>query len=386
MKTLKNTPERIHCIAFSPINMDSISLRTRQKESIALHSYLVMSNLLLADLAASGVKIIPWSYIRPITDRPNLSDVQISHASIPLIDLHGLNGPTHSLVIKQISQACENDGFFQVKNHGIPEEMIGNIMNIARQFFKLPESERLKNYSDDPTKTTRLSTSFNVNSEKISSWRDFLRLHCYPLEDYMHEWPCNPPSFRRDVAEYCTSIRGLVLRVLEAISESLGLERDYIDKKIGKHGQHMAMNYYPPCPQPELTYGLPGHTDPNLITILLQDEVPGLQVLRNGKWIAVNPVPNTFIINIGDQMQVLSNDRYKSVLHRAVVNSERERISIPTFYCPSQDTVIGPPKEMVDDDHPAVYREFTYGEYYEKFWNRGLVKECCLDLFKVSNE
>ncbi|KAJ6423100.1 hypothetical protein OIU84_024101 [Salix udensis] len=221
-----------------------------------------MSNLLLADLAASGVKQIPSGYIRPISDRPNLSDVQISHDSIPLIDLHGLDGPSRSLVIKQISQACENDGFFQVKNHGIPEEMIGKITNIARQFFKLPESERLKTYSDDPTKTTRLSTSFNVNSEKISSWRDFLRLHCYPLEDYMHEWPCNPPSFRRDVAEYCTSIRGLVLR----------------------------------------------------------------------------------------------------------------------------DTVIGPPEEMVDDDHPAVYRDFTYGEYYEKFWNRGLVKECCLDLFKASNE
>ncbi|KAJ6297817.1 hypothetical protein OIU76_019012, partial [Salix suchowensis] len=231
-------------LAFSPINMDSISLRTCEKESSALLSHLVMSNLLLVDLAASGVKQIPSGYIRPITDRPNLSDVQISHDSIPLIDLHGLNGPSRSLVIKQISQACENDGFFQVKNHGISEELIGKIMNIARQFFKLPECERLKTYSDDPTKTTRLSTSFNVNSEKISSWRDFLRLHCYPLEDYMHEWPCNPPSFRRDVAEYCTSIRGLVLRVLEAISESLGLERDYIDKKIGKHGQHMAMNYY----------------------------------------------------------------------------------------------------------------------------------------------
>jgi isopenicillin N synthase-like dioxygenase len=106
------------------------------------------------------------------------------------------------------------------------------------------------------------------------------------------------------VAEYCTSVRGLVLRLLEAISESLGLERDYIEKALGKQGQHMAMNYYPPCPQPELTYGLPGHTDPNLITFLLQDDVPGLQVLRNGKWIAVNPIRNTFIVNIGDQMQV----------------------------------------------------------------------------------
>ncbi|XP_011040640.1 PREDICTED: hyoscyamine 6-dioxygenase-like [Populus euphratica] len=284
------------------------------------------AKLLLADLASSGVKQIPSNYIRPISDRPNLSDVQISDGSIPLIDLHGLNGPNHSTIIEQIGQACQRDGFFQVKNHGIPEEMISIILNIATQFFKLPESERLKNYSDDPTKTTRLSTSFNIKTEQVSSWRDFLRLHCYPLEDYIHEWPSNPPSFRKDVAEYCTSVRGLVLRLLEAISESLGLERDYIDKKLGGHGQHMAMNYY-----------------------------------------------------------VLSNDRYKSVLHRAVVNSDKERISIPTFYCPSPDAVIGPPKELVDDEHPAVYRDFTYGEYYEKFWNKGLLEECCLDLFKPSN-
>jgi len=82
-----------------------------------LHSHLVMSppaNLLLADLASTGVKQIPTSYIRPISDRPNLSDVQISDVPIPLIDLHGLNGPNHSLIIEQISQACENDGFFQV--------------------------------------------------------------------------------------------------------------------------------------------------------------------------------------------------------------------------------------------------------------------------------
>ena len=110
--------------------------------------------------------------------------------------------------------------------------------------------------------------------------------------------------YREDVAEYCTSTRELVLRLLEAISESLGLEKNYVKGVLSKQGQHMAMNYYPPCPQPELTYGLPGHTDPNLITVLLQDDVPGLQVLRNEKWVAVNPIPNTFIINIGDQMQV----------------------------------------------------------------------------------
>lgn len=109
---------------------------------------------------------------------------------------------------------------------------------------------------------------------------------------------------REDVAKYCRNARDLALKLLEAISESLGLERDYISKSLGKHGQHMAINYYPPCPQPELTYGVPGHADPNVITILLQDDVPGLQVLKSGKWVAVNPIPYTFIVDIGDQIQV----------------------------------------------------------------------------------
>ena len=109
----------------------------------------------------------------------------------------------------------------------------------------------------------------------------------------------------RDIArEYSKKVREVALILLGAISESLGLGKDYIEKALGKQAQHMAINYYPRCPQPELTFGLPGHKDPNAVTILLQDEVSGLQVLRNGKWVTVNPIANTFVINIGDQIQV----------------------------------------------------------------------------------
>ncbi|KAI3689963.1 hypothetical protein L2E82_47935 [Cichorium intybus] len=344
----------------------------------------ISKTVMLRDLVSSNkIHELPSHYIRPITQRPNLQDV--SRDSIPLIDLHDLYGPTRSHIVQKIGRACRDYGFFQVKNHGVPESTIANMIHTARDYFRLPEEERLKSYSDDPTKTTRAGTSFNVRKETVANWRDFLRLHCYPLQDYIHEWPTNPASFRDHAAEYCRSARWLALELIEAISESLGLDRDYISRQLGKHGQHMALNYYPPCPQPDLTYGLPGHKDLSLITVLLQDEVPGLQVLRNGHWFAVDPVPNTFIINIGDQMQVLSNDRYKSVLHRAVVNCEKDRLSIPTFYVPSPDAVIGPAPALVTDDEPAVYRNFTYGEYYDKFWSIELAKEDCLDMFKTSD-
>ncbi|XP_044481161.1 protein DMR6-LIKE OXYGENASE 1-like [Mangifera indica] len=145
------------------------------------------TKLLLSDFA-STVQNVPSNYIRPINERPNLTQVQVSDASsVPLIDLDGLDGPCHSEIIEQIALACQHEGFFQVKNHGISGEMINNMLNIARKFFKLPESERLKSYSDDPSKTTRLSTSFNVRTEKVANWRDFLRLHCYPLQDSVWE-------------------------------------------------------------------------------------------------------------------------------------------------------------------------------------------------------
>lgn len=92
----------------------------------------------------------------------------------------------------------------------------------------------------------------------------------------------------------------------------------------------------------------------------------------------INVKPRTYI------MKVLSNDRYKSVLHRAVVNCDKERISIPTFYCPSPDAVIGPAPQLTDTDSSTHYRNFFYSEYYEKFWNRGLTTETCSDLFKTS--
>ncbi|XP_076957944.1 protein DMR6-LIKE OXYGENASE 2-like [Bidens hawaiensis] len=331
--------------------------------------------LLVSDLVSSeNIEQIPSNYIRPISERPNLQDVYDD--TIPLIDLHHLSGPNRAHVVNQIGEACRNYGFFQVKNHGVPESTIANMIEIAREFFKLPEEEKLKTYSDDPTQTTRLSTSFNIRTEKVANWRDFLRLHCYPVQDYIHEWPDSPEGFRARIAEYCQSTCGLALQLSEAISESLGLDKDYINNnQLGKHGQHMALNYYPPCPQPDLTYGLPGHKDSNLITILLQDEVPGLQVQRNGHWVAVSPVPNTFIINIGDQVQVMSNDKYKSILHRAVVNCDKERISIPTFYCPSRDAMIGPASELVTSDEPAVYQQFTYGEYYDVLEQRTCNRE-----------
>lgn len=324
---------------------------------------------------------LPASYVRPESERPKLSEVSTCE-NVPVIDLSCTD---RARIVKAIAYACSVFGFFQVVNHGVSKEAVADMLRVATEFFSLPVEEKLKLYSDDPSKTMRLSTSFNVNKEKVHNWRDYLRLHCYPLEKYVPEWPSNPSSFKDVVSNYSKEVRALGYRIEELISESLGLESPRVPRVLGDQGQHMAVNFYPPCPEPELTYGLPGHTDPNALTILLQDlQVAGLQVLKDGKWLAIQPIPDAFVINIGDQLQALSNGKYRSVWHRAVVNADKPRMSIASFLCPSDDALISPPESLVEEGSVAVYRDFTYAEYYKKFWSRNLDEEHCLELFKNS--
>nr|XP_017257292.1 PREDICTED: protein DOWNY MILDEW RESISTANCE 6 [Daucus carota subsp. sativus] len=135
---------------------------------------------------------LPPSFIRPASDRPDLSQVSDCE-NVPLIDLAA---PDKHLIIRQIGDACQQYGFFQVINHGVAAETMERMQRVAKEFFELPVEEKMKLYSDDPTKTMRLSTSFNVKKETINNWRDYLRLHCYPLDRYSEEWPSNPPSFK----------------------------------------------------------------------------------------------------------------------------------------------------------------------------------------------
>ncbi|GAV73264.1 2OG-FeII_Oxy domain-containing protein/DIOX_N domain-containing protein [Cephalotus follicularis] len=326
-----------------------------------------------------GFSNLPESYVRQESERPRLSEVSTCE-NIPVIDL---GGEDRSQIIQQVGDACKNYGFFQVINHGVSLEAVAKMVAVGHEFFRLPVEEKLKVYSDDPTKTMRLSTSFNFNKEKVHNWRDFLRLHCYPLHKYVPEWPSNPPSFKQIVSNYCREVRELGCRLEELISESLGLKKEEIKNALGEQEQHMAVNYYPPCPEPELTYGLPAHTDPNLLTILFQDlGVEGLQVLKGDNWVAVHPHPNAFVINIGDQLQALSNGKYKSVWHRAIVNANQARMSVASFFCPSYHAVIRASKTLTDDGSGAIYRDFTYEEYYNKFWSRKLDQDHCLEHFK----
>ncbi|KAI3762356.1 hypothetical protein L1987_52784 [Smallanthus sonchifolius] len=146
------------------------------------------------NVLSTGIRYatLPESYIRPVNDRSNLSQVSDCN-DVPVIDIGG--GDRH-LISKQIGDACRHYGFFQVINHGVPDDLVEKMQQVAKEFYELPVEEKMKLYSEDPTKTMRFATSFNVHKEQVHNWTDYLRLHCHPLEQYTPKWPSNPSNFK----------------------------------------------------------------------------------------------------------------------------------------------------------------------------------------------
>ncbi|KAH9292419.1 hypothetical protein KI387_042409, partial [Taxus chinensis] len=153
-------------------------------------------------------------------------------------------------------------------------------------------------------------------------------------------------------------IRALYLRLMAMISETLGKDYDYVNRIVKKHTQVMNINYYPACPNQDLTFGVAPHLDMCGVIVFIQGDVSSLQVLKDG---------NAFVVNLADQLQVLNNGIFKRVEHKAITNHTTTLISIPTFYGPSLDTFIAPVESMVDEKHLALYRGYKFEEYMRAF-------------------
>ncbi|KAK8709133.1 hypothetical protein V6N13_060163 [Hibiscus sabdariffa] len=305
-------------------------------------------------LSENRISTIPDIYIKPISDRPALkSGSEIDqHIDIPVIDLLNLFGKDRALhdeTLRCISSACKDWGFFQAVNHGVSHELMKRTRDAWREFFNLP-LELKEQYANLPSTYEGYGSRVGVEKGAILDWSDYFFLNYMPVAlRNQSKWPAQPTSCRELVAEYGAEVTKLCERLLKAMSINLELKEDYLQNAFGGDdvGACFKASFYPKCPQPELTLGLSPHSDPGCITILLPDhDVTGLQVRNNGKWITVKPAPNAFIVNLGDQIQVLSNAIYKSVEHRVIVNSEKDRVSLAFFYNPKSDLPIQPAEEL----------------------------------------
>lgn len=173
------------------------------------------------------------------------------------------------------------------------------------------------------------------------------------------------------MGKYSKAVNTLQMQLMQTIFESLGLNPNYLQEEVKEGSQLLAINCYPACPEPDLTLGILPHSDFGYITLLLQT-LQGLQIKdKSNTWVSVPYVEGALVVQLGDQMEVLSNGKYKSVIHRAIVNGEEKRFSIASLHSFAMDMKMGPAKELIivdDDDEKnprANYKEFSFREFLE---------------------
>ena len=291
--------------------------------------------------------------------------------NIPVIDIGRLLDPA---TLAALDTACRDWGFFQVVNHGIAQETIDRLMHESRAFFALPLEQKRT-----ISRTAENSWGF-YDRELTKNTRDWKQIYDYGPDDgaaRQPQWPDALPAFRASVLDYYAECEALAFRLLIAIAANLAVpSNSLLAGFVPRHSSFLRLNYYPKCPAPEQPdgirtperghLGLNHHTDAGAITLLLQDKQPGLQVYRNGHWHLVEPRPDALVVNIGDIVQVWSNDRYRAALHRVLANSDAERFSVPFFFSPAYSADYAPLTTTFDRETPARYRKINWGEFYRK--------------------
>ncbi|KAK7385347.1 hypothetical protein VNO78_31063 [Psophocarpus tetragonolobus] len=330
---------------------------------------------------SNSLKSVPSNYVCIKNPEDSIFYETENIPTINFSQLTSSNPNERSKAIQQLGEACRDWGFFLLINHSVSETLMEKVLRACQSFFDLTEKEKREYLGRELFDPIRYGTSFNVTVDKTLLWRDYLKCHVHPHFNA----PSKPPGFSETLEEYITKDRELVEELLKGISLSLGLEENYIHKKMNADlgSQLLVINCYPPCPKPELVMGLPAHTDHGLLTLLMQNELEGLQIQHSGKWIPVHPLPNSFLVNTGDHLEILTNGKYKSLVHRAVANTKGTRISVGTAHGPPLDHVVEPLPELVRDDNPPSYQAIKYRDYMKLQQNHELNGKSCLDRIRI---
>ncbi|KAK3145425.1 hypothetical protein QOZ80_3BG0252700 [Eleusine coracana subsp. coracana] len=309
----------------------------------------------------SGRSDIPEQFIWPEDESPTPDAAEELH--VPLIDLSG----DAAEVVRQVGQACEQHGFFQVVNHGIHPELLAEAHRCMDAFFTLPlpEKQRAQRVQGE---SCGYASSFTGRFACKLPWKETLsfRYSTSPDADLVVDYFVQKlgedyRSHGEVYGRYCSEMSRLSLEIMEVLGESLGVGRAHFRRFFEHNDSIMRLNYYPPCQRPLETLGTGPHCDPTSLTILHQDHVGGLQVFADGQWRSIRPHAGALVVNIGDTFMALSNGRYRSCLHRAVVNSRVPRKSLAFFLCPEMDKLVCPPEELLDaGNKPRAYPDFTW--------------------------
>jgi isopenicillin N synthase-like dioxygenase len=285
----------------------------------------------------------------------------LSLAEVPVIDL----GPMRSRlaserrrIAREIAAACRESGFFYIANHGIPTALVDEMFDAARRFFALPIDEKMEvsllrsaNYRGylpmkmmgaDPSIKGNLHEGFQIHLElgpdhpQVAAGK--------PLHG-ANQWPRAMPSLREKMLRYHARLHEFALELLEMFALGLDLPERIFHRFFTLPMMQYRFLHYPPQgpTDPGDHLGTRPHTDAGAFTILAQDAIGGLEILlRNGEWIRVPPIADTFVVNIGEMMKVWTDGIFASTPHRVVNRYGEERYSMPFFATPDFDAVITP--------------------------------------------
>lgn len=279
---------------------------------------------------------------------------------VPLVDF----GAGADQTSRQLATACCDWGFFQVANHGIDLTLAEQALQASAAFFRQDPGEKQALSRSQHSPWGYYDRELTKNLRDRKEIFDFSPAAAAP-------WPVSPPDFRATVENWTLACHHLALTLVRLLCLGLGVPESHLEKHFSPdHSSFTRLNHYPvedplgasgaPEPGP---LGISHHSDAGALTVLLQDDIPGLQVSHGERWCDVSPVKNTLTINIGDMMQVWSNDRYRAPLHRVKASEGQNRFSIAYFLNPSYSTIVSPLGSTISAGNPPRYRPISWREF-----------------------
>jgi isopenicillin N synthase-like dioxygenase len=291
----------------------------------------------------------------------------MSVEDIPVIDIANPQAPA---TVRAIGTACRDWGFFQAVGHGVEPGLIASVQRQMRAFFAQPlaAKQAIERSAQNPW-----GFYDRELTRHTPDWKQIYDVGPASGDAIVPQWPASLPSFKPAIQAYYDACSAVSMRILKAISLSLGMPADALDHCFQpEHTSFLRLNYYPKCPTPERPddasvakvghLGVNHHTDAGAVTLLFQDQ-PGLEVFHEEVWKRVEPRADALVINIGDIVQVWSNDLYKAALHRALVRPDVERFTAAFFLNPPYSADYAPLPSVIDAGHPARYRAINWGEF-----------------------
>ena len=323
------------------------------------------------------------AYADPASSRPAASD-----DVIPVLDLgpyrRGEPGAAARLGA-ELRHACENVGFYFVTDHGVPDDLIRRAFAEAARFHALPEAEKLRiranehnvgylPFKGSTTRSSRVHVNTKPNlNEALFLKRDLTADHPDVVANRRYrgqnQWP-DPaliPGFRETVVEYCAATERLALSLLPLYAAALELPADHFDEAFREPMFTLRMTHYPPVPPAAIEdnqFAIAPHTDSGFMTLLPQNELPGLAIrTADGQWIEPPSMPGTYLVNTGDLGRRWTNHRFLSTPHRVVHTAPRDRYAIPFFFDCNIDWVMACLPTCTAPDNPPRHEPTTYTEY-----------------------